>query len=58
MILELLINFWDSINLNPFFVLEQSKILFWILLTSFTVITTKFWIDERRELTSKVNKEK
>jgi len=46
--IEQIISWWDSIVITPFQILEQSKILFWLVLGSFTIITTKTWIDERR----------
>ncbi len=40
-------NWWNSIYLDREMLVDQSEILFVLVILSFSIITTKIWIDER-----------
>lgn len=47
MIIENILNWWDSKYLDREIMVDHAEILFVLVIISFSIITTKIWIDER-----------
>jgi len=50
MIIENILNWWNTKYLDVNEIADHAEILFILVLISFSIITTKIWIDERNSL--------